>query len=433
MATPLYIRSLASTTAPLWGTLGTSPTPRWRGLAAGALTVGADTVNSTNASRSLSETVGTGTGVNETVATVTGATAGKIWVSTTTPYLIFSAPFAADVTISDTVSFDICASESSMNANATIAAKVYRCDHNGALTLIVDSSFGTELTTTQARKSWTASPTSTAMKIGDRLALALYIDDATAVTMASGHTVAVYYNGSNANTADSSVTFTETLSFTTSDPTGSVYYLRDTASDISGAKAGSTTQGSGTVTAVHTTLAGPLAFPGDQWTATAGGSDIHWFLPAFADFTLNGPVQVIIGRGSVLEEVVGVSPHDSLHCELAVCDGDGTNPVVWATSYTHYTTSDTPPDILFTHYLTGPSTAVASSKRIRFRFYSDDGSAGNNQASGTNRTIRYDGTSTYATRLVFTETITEAVATLSPPPFGARYRPRFYASRRRYI
>jgi hypothetical protein len=53
---------------------------------------------------------------------------------------------------------------------------------------------------------------------------------------------------------------------------------------------------------------------------------------------------------------------------------------------------------------------VAQGQRLRLRPFSDDFRPGGNQVSGTNRTIRYDGVSTYASRLIFTQTITEFVA-----------------------
>jgi len=219
------------------------------------------------------------------------------------------------------------------------------------------------------------------------------------------------------------------LSFTTSDPSGSTYYLRNTTSPVSSGKDLSTTQGSGTVTAVHTTINGPIAYPGDQWTATAGGSDIEWYTPALNSFTLGGVVKVVLGRGSTLEDI-GTGA-DSLHCELAICNADGSGASVWSVSYTHYATSETPPDILFAHYITGPDTAVGQGKRLRLRLYSDDYASTFNQTAGTDRTLRYDGTSTYASRLIFTQSITEAPTGFAPPPFGARYRPQFTGPTRR--
>jgi hypothetical protein len=355
----------------------------------------------------LTETIGTGAGSTLGTTTVAGMTAGRLLPTETNPRFFITAPLAADVTIIGTVSFDVYAHESSMNANATVRVALYRVDEQGGLTLIVDSSFGTELGTSKALKSWTASPTSTAMKRGDRFAALVLWDDAGAITMGNGFTCTFTFGGENADASDSRISFTETPTFITADPSGSTYYLRDTASDISGGKVLSTVQGSGTVEAVHTTLTGPLTFPGDQWTLTAGGSDAEWFTPALDAFTLQDVVLAEVrNRGTLLADRLenSASPFDTLVLELAVVDADGTNPVVWARSYTSTTDTADPKK----HYLTGPALAVGQGKRLRFRPFSDDFRPSGDQVSGTDRTIRYDGTSTYATRLIFTQTITEA-------------------------
>jgi hypothetical protein len=356
-----------------------------------AVTTGADTYTRSlgSATSALSTTVGTGAGTSISVTTVTGPTAGKR-LGTTTAF--FTDPIAADVTISGTVNLAFCGSESSMGANATFVVQLYRVDAEGAWTQIISSSLGTELGTSLARSSWSGSPTSTAVKQGDRLALVVLADDAT-----------------NASTADSNLVLTENLTFITSDPAGSTYYLRDTASDISGAKALSTTQGSGTAEAVHQTIAGAITFPGDQWTATAGGSDIEWFTPTLNAFTLGGLVKVILNNNAAVLEAGAATPFDALTIEIARVDSDGSNASVWTRSYTG---SDGAGGL--DRYLSGPDLSIAQGQRLRFRVYSDD-CWSDTQLSGTNRTIRYDGTSTYASRLIFTQTITEGVATKSPP------------------
>ena len=397
MATNLYLRVLEPT---LW-----AASPRHSMKDAGRGVTPGSELYEGSAILSLSTSIGTGAGSARTRTSVTGATSGIFVGSATTPEAYISPPLSADFTISGTVSFDLCGLEAAMAANATFRVAVYRVDHDGALTLIINSTLGTELGTSLARHSWSGSPTSTDCKIGDRILVLPMFDDATAVTMASGHTLTLQVNGANASTADSRVVFTEDLTFITSDPTGTVYYLRDTASDVSGAKALSTTQGSGTAEAVHTTIAGPITYPGDQWTATAGGADIEWFGPTVNAFTLSGAVLVEVTNNATALETSG-SPFDSLTCELAWCDSDGSNPVVWARSYTSGESTASPKK----HYLTGPSTSIAQGKRPRLRFYSDDMRPSGNQASGTDRTIRYDGTSTYASRLIFTQTITEGAA-----------------------
>jgi hypothetical protein len=401
VATKLYYRNSQPA---LWGvsTRVFSTKDASRGV-----TPGSELAEGSTLLQRLFDTVGTGVGSTTTRNSVAGPTSGILATNASgNTDTAISDPIAADITISGTVSFDMCGLESAMAANATFRMAVYRVDPQGALTLIVNSSAVTELGTSTTRLSWSASPTSTDLFIGDRIWLVPMFDDAAALTMASGNTLEWRDNGANASTADSAITFTENLTFITSDPAGSTHYLRDTASDVSGLKVLSLTQGSGTSEAVHTTIAGPITFPGDQWTATAGGADIGWITPSLDAFTLSGGVKAVLTNNNTALEDPLASPFDAITIELAICDSDGSNATVWARSYT--STVDVTGDKVY--YLTGPSTSVAQGKRLRLIVYSDDFRPKGNQVAGTDRTIRYDGTSTYASRLIFTQTITEETA-----------------------
>jgi len=415
MATPLYMRAGRP---PLWSNDTTGSSNFFNTYdASRSPAAGADTVADITFGNSLSTTIGTGAGSAVTVTSVSGPTAGKMFAGQGH----ISAPVAAAVTISGTITFNLCGSESSMSANATFRVQVYKVSAQGELTLIVDSTLGTELGTALARSTWTASPTSTGLVKGDRILTIHMIDDATATTMGSGFTISLQLDGSNANTADSNITFTETITFTTADPTGSTYYLRDIASDISGYKALNTVQGSSAATAVHTTLAGPLTFPGDQWTATAGGADIGWMSPQFDAFTLSGPVKLILGTNGVAIEGRS-SPFDAVVVALAVCDADGTNPVIWAYSYTGSPGTANTQE----RYFTGDDLAVGQGQRFQLIVYSDDRWP-NNQVSGTNRTIRYDGTGAQnaGAAIVFPQTLTEATPGIPDEDFPWMAYPQF--------
>lgn len=411
MATTMYLREVAP---PLWASTSVASGAAGAVLtmhdAARGVTPGAELFEGTQGNitgpggvglRALSTTIGANP-VSAGRGTVLGPTAGLFLGAATTPLAFLSPPLAADITISATVSFAMCASENNMSANVTLRMAVYRVDEQGALTLIINSLLGTELGTTQARSSWSGSPTSTNMKVGDRILLLPMIDDATATTMAATLAASFFYDGTNAALYDSNVQFTENLTFLTTDPTGTTYYLRDTASDVASSKVLSTVQGSGTVDATHTTTAGAIAFPGHQWTATAGGSAIQWFTPTLNAFTLSGAVLASVTNNATVLELA-TTPFDSLIVELAVCDAAGANPVVWSRSYTSSLDAASPK----THYLTGPSTSVTQGQRLRLRFFSDDMRPSGNVVAGTNRVIRYDGTSTYASALTFTQTITD--------------------------
>jgi hypothetical protein len=382
-------------------------------------TFGADVVNEVPAVQllTLSPDIGTGTGVGVTVSTVAGPTAGKRAADTW-----LSAPLSADVTISSTVTFNLCGSESSMNANIALKGAVYRIDHTGAATLIAEATGASEVGTGLTRQSPTATPTSTACKKGDRIMFCAGIDDGGG-NMASGFTGTIQYNGSNANTADSNVVFTETISFIASDPIGSSVYLTDDASDINPnsitAKKLALSDGSASATAVHTTVASPT-YPGDQWTGTSGGTDIEWFSAPLDASTLGGVVQVVLAQPSArLEGQVGASPHDILTLEIAVVNNDGTSPTVWAQSYTSCPTDSA----TALHYLTGPSLAVTQNQRLRFRIYQDRPVV-NNSVAGTSRTLRYGGASGYSSWLVFAETLTEFVPASAKPVIISQARQR---------
>lgn len=169
--------------------------------------------------RSLTETPGTGVNVTATVASITGTTipgsnssAGPETGSPTNEWI--SPPLAAAITISGTLTFRICANQSNAMANAYPAVIVERVSNTGAvLSTVVDSQGSTELGTSNARVTWTATPTSTVFAKGDRIRIRYYFANNTTNAMASGYTLTLTYDGTNANTGDSNVDFAETLAF----------------------------------------------------------------------------------------------------------------------------------------------------------------------------------------------------------------------------
>ena len=426
MATQLWFSELQPK---LWNTVGIGGYEFNVGDTSRRLTVGADLIGWSNSVRGLLSTVGTAANSTATTSSVTGPTAGKIvdpaGNTTTGAFRMWlTDPLAADVTISGTISFAFCGAENNMSANAAIGCAVYRLDGLGAFTQIIFSLSTVELNTVLAKVSWTGTPTSTACKKGDRLLIVPYYDDAPATTMAAAFTMTFVFNGTLAAIGDSNITFNENLSFISTDPTGTAYYLRDTASDLagSGQKALNTAQGSGTVTAVYATANGPLTHPGNQLTATGGGIALEWFTPPLNSFTLGSAVKCEIGAASILCSVAsgGGGLYFSV-LEIAICDTNGTGAVVWARSYMSIADTLAVPGVL-PIYVLGQDTVVAAGKRLRFRIYFDDnllGTVASNQTSGTNVTLRYDGTSTYGTKLTFTQTFTEQVSSIPSTVVGS--------------
>lgn len=149
--------------------------------------------------------------VTATVGSVNGLTNGLETGAPVNEWI--SPPLAAAVTISGTITFNMCGLESNAMANAGFGVVVQRLSNTGAIvSTIVDSVQGTELGTANARRTWTATPTSTAMQKGDRFRIRVYFDDAGG-TMVSGYTLTLTYDGTTANTGDSNVDFAETITF----------------------------------------------------------------------------------------------------------------------------------------------------------------------------------------------------------------------------
>lgn len=153
--------------------------------------------------------------IETTVATVAGTTLGLEPGSPRLEWL--SDPIDA-ITISGTITLNICAKESSTMANATISVIIERLDKSlTVVSTISDSTFNTELSGSMTDRQWTATPTSTNMLKGERIRVRVYFDDnATTGTMASGYTLTMAYGAAEVSTnnpANSRITFTENLVF----------------------------------------------------------------------------------------------------------------------------------------------------------------------------------------------------------------------------
>ena len=110
------------------------------------------------------------------------------------------------VTIISSVTFNIRAYESSTLANATITGVVYRTNNAGVIISTVAAALLArgELGTADGAQTWTVQPAPTSLSNGDRLALRLYLDDASGQTMSSGRSVYVSVGGPTANVAGDS-------------------------------------------------------------------------------------------------------------------------------------------------------------------------------------------------------------------------------------
>ena len=161
--------------------------------------------------RALSLTRGGGVVSSDATATVLGPTAG-VQIKIGTVVACWISPPLAAVTIAGTVTFNLWGLESANQANTAFDVLVQRLDNAGAvLSTISRSERGIELTTSALVNLWTATPTSTALSVGDRIKVTVFGNDAGG-TMASGRTFTLTYNGTSAAAnGDSYVQFFETL------------------------------------------------------------------------------------------------------------------------------------------------------------------------------------------------------------------------------
>lgn len=371
---------------------------------------------------------GGGVVASANVSTVTGPTNG-IELIKNNDLEWLSPPLAAAVTISGTITCNVWAAESDMNANVAINVFIERVGPTGAiLSTVVKTARTTEVAiTTRAANNFTATPTSTAFAKGDRIRIRIFGDDAG--TMATAFSFNASYNGSSvAADGDTYVTFTETFSFATSDPAGTTLYLTDTASDVVTAAVDRemwTARGGGVLNDVRDSGTGwtaPL-----QMTDTAGGTVVDWYSKQLQAFTLAGKAKVNLRANesaSGCQAAVGV--------ELARVNADGTGASVWgyankdaaagSVGFGSIATTETAYPI----YVNGDDLAFTDGQRLRVRVFADDSAINPLALAGVNTvTIYYNGTSGGAsgdTYLTLPQSVTEYLPPGKSPPFGGNRR-----------
>jgi hypothetical protein len=366
------------------------------------------------ADRSLSLSRGAGV-VSQVTGTVTGPTNGIEAASAGLPVEWVSPPLDANVTISGTITLNLRASEDNMSANVAINAIIERLDSVGVnVSTIAQTARTTELVvTTETAENFTVTPTSTNMLKGDRLRIRVYGDDAG--TMATGFNFTFWYAGTSAAASgDSYVTFTETIGFQTTDPTGSQIFPTDTASDVATASVDReawTSRGAGVQTDVTNTVNGwtaPL-----QVTDTAGGTVVDWFTKGLTAFTLSGVV-LANWRGAASS----VSTNATQRLEVAVVNNDGTSPTIWGATVSRDGFGTSEAAVKF--YVAGADLAVTDGQRLRLRFSIDDHSRVAAMATGFTVTLYYAGTSGGAsgdTYITLPQSVTEYIAAAANPPY----------------
>jgi len=330
-----------------------------------------------------------------------------------------SDPLAADITISGTVTLNIWGRESSMTANAGPQVIIERVDSNLGLSTILNSEEGIEYGTAASVHSWTAAPTSTNMKRGDRIRLRILANDVG--TMASGLTTTLDFNAATGVDGDTWIQFTENLTFESA-PAGTTVYLTTTSAGINPGAANEleawTSRGSGSTNSVTNTAAG--------WTApisitdTAGGTVLEWYTKRLQAFTLGGKTKL-----NLRAKQSAASTNASLRADISICDGDGSNPVVWGTAcLSPFDNAGSTAQLGTTDanepcWIAGPDTSVADGKRLRIRVYVEDDCL-NPLVTGRTVTVTYAGTTGGAAGdsfLTFAQTLMEFVLLSTTRPF----------------
>ncbi len=124
-----------------------------------------------------------------------------------------SPPFAANATVSGTVTFNLWAFEAAANNNCGIRMELVKWSAGVEGSVFASATFGapTELTTSDAVKNWTVAPTSTNFAVGDRIVAYVYIVNVG--TMGNGTVTMTYAGITAAVTGDSYFQLNENVTF----------------------------------------------------------------------------------------------------------------------------------------------------------------------------------------------------------------------------
>lgn len=154
-----------------------------------------------------------------TMATVAGPTAPLQYTNGGTPITWISPAVAVAITISGTITINLRGKVSAAAANATLEASVVHLDSSGnvlsTIAAVPPAAIPAAMGPSDAAVSYTVTPTSTSLAVGDHIGIRVYIDDGNGVNMAAGQTVTLSLDANNATAGqgDSWVQFTETVQY----------------------------------------------------------------------------------------------------------------------------------------------------------------------------------------------------------------------------
>jgi len=409
MATPMYLRANSDTginnSTPHKFIGGNSADGRYTNLASSAVYW-----------ERIPLAVASGTSAYSFVkATVNGPTPG-IEAADGLAAIWLSPPLAADVTISGSITFNLYAYETAMQANAAVNCRVMKLSSTGVWTQVHKTVRTTELgySGSPTLQSWAETPTSTVFNRGDRIAVIPFFDDAG--TMSSGYNCFLSAGGA---TYPSDVTFTETLTFEAT-PGGTTVYPTATGAGINPGSATEyeawTSRGGGVQQAVTDAVTGPTN--AIQVTASSGGTAIEWYTRQLAAMTLSGPALV---HFRAADHGDGGGPSSAtILCEIALCGSDGTLVSVWAfggggnyANWSPYSYEYLYPvtETVGEFWVAGDDLAITDGQRLRIRLAIEDVNSGAMSTTWDPVDLWYAGSAgaTGDTYLTFSSTLTEYV------------------------
>lgn len=118
------------------------------------------------------------------------------------------------ITVSGTVSVNLWGSESAAGVNARLRVDLHVYRAGSELAAFGTGRMAAELSTTNAVRTFTITPTSTALQVGDRILVKVYAEHNTAGSAMGSGTVTLRYNGAAGADGDAFVSFTENVRLT---------------------------------------------------------------------------------------------------------------------------------------------------------------------------------------------------------------------------
>jgi len=306
------------------------------------------------------------------------------------------------VTISGTITVVLRGYESVVGVNAKFGLELYRLDAEGNYVSTIGSAVASaELgTVSSGTQTFTITPSSTALSSGDRVGIRPYVTNEG--TMGAG-SVYIYYGGT-----DSYVSFTETITEYTG-PSGTTLYLKNTASDVSGKQAWTTEDGANTDTTTNTSSA--PSDPGNQATASAGGTALVWFTKPLSSVTIAGRMAV---KWYGAESNVLANTYPWIKIERTNNAGAVQSTVYSGPVYMEHSTTNA----AMTWFPLPTSTSISNGDRLKITPYIASNKGFGAQASGYTATVPY-GTAT-GVNVKFTETLSEGEPE-TPAPISVHF------------